>query len=951
MRRVVAFVFLCALFAAGTQNLAAQYFDWGNSPASLKWDQLRTPDARIIYPRTFEENARRMAVYFDSLRPHAAYGYRHGTMEMPVILHTQNMAGNGIVLWAPRRIELLAAPGSSYSEPWLKQLAVHEYRHNVQYNNLNRGTIRALGWFLGEQIKFLGPGMFSMFLLEGDAVMIETEMSAFGRGFQPSFTMHYRAVGDVGSDRHSRDFWFCGSYREYVPDHYRLGYQMVRWGYHHYGDSLLDNSANYIARNPQFLFPLNISLRKYYGTNLFGLFRDAFGTLNEYWATLPEVEDSASKIASPTTSHTTYEWPMWLDNRTLVAFKRDLDKPLRIVSVDTATGHERHIAWTGSVSSRPELHDGAVVWTEYERSTLWGQRVNSRIRRQPLDGGRMQTVPGRQRQAFYPAFGKSETPALVTYDRETGIFGIATPEGSVAFPSGIEITGLAWDDLTEKYYFIGLDDGGMWLGEADGAGGTYSRLTPSRHITISDLRAQGGRLWYGSIASGRDEAHCYDLVSGTEYRLTTSKYGSFQPSPDARGERIALTTYDRGGYKLSLQEIGTPAVQEQREIPLNLVNPDWKRWDLPKMDSMVFTEAESTASHKKYHPRRFHKGLNLFNPHSWLPLDLYPPDFLEEASFDPNLGATVMSQSLLSDMVSWLGYGWSRAGGSSLKGGLSYNGLGAQLDVNFTWGGGRQAAYTSLPAGTERRKFFSAATRLSLPMSLTSGAIISSLIPSAEYYYTNGLLFRMLTPTTGKLTRGVERLTFALSYSMQVRMAHRDFLPRWGFSARGSYVLNPTNRDFLGLYTLSVRGLFPGALPHHSTSLRLSWQEAVGQYDNNSFIFGLKEMFPRGALYNFLTMRWVSGSLDYQFPVWCPDGGIPGILYFKRIRLNIFGDYARWEDTAGGWHPLYSYGGDIILDLSPIRMPGATTVTTTLTIAKPSDRRGVAVSFGVSIPL
>jgi hypothetical protein len=944
---------MCSLNVA-----TAQYYSWGNSPASIRWRKLKTPEVKLIYPSTFEANARRMLYYLDTIRPQINYGLTHGTMPTPVVLHTQNMTGNGIVMWAPKRIELISAPGSTYSEPWLKQLAIHEYRHNAQYNNLNRGTVKVLSWFLGQQIKLLGHGMLGLFLLEGDAVMAETEASAFGRGLQPSFTMHYRAVGDVGSRNYSSDFWFSGSYKHYVPDHYRLGYQMTRWGYNRYGTEWLDRVMRYIGRNPQFIFPLSVSLKKYYGTSEKGLFRDAFAELNKLWASLPEMEDSASKLPTPVTSYTTYQWPLWLGDTTLVAFKTDLDRPSRVVEVDVTTGAETLITHTGIVSSRPAYDGRRVWWTEFRSSTLWDERVNSQLCWLDVATGKKGTLRTKE-QLFYPTATGDGNLAAVVYDY-SGRFsirkGIDKALWQVDFPMGTEITALAWDDATRGLWFIGLDDGGMWLGQVNERG--YERVTPSRHITISELRAGGGKLWFGSIASGKDEAHCYDLATGKEWRVSTSKYGSFQPAPTADGSRIALTTYDAGGYKLAVQSTDTAVEQEQRELPLNLVNPDWARWNFPRMDSIVYT-SERADETKKLRSKPYRKWLNLFNFHSWLPLDFYPPTALQEMALDVNLGATVMSQSLLSDMTSWVGYGWNHTGGSSVKGGLTYTGLGPHIDVGFTWGGSEQALYVlsdnfppeglALKTGIDLKKYFSTSITVSLPLVLGSGYNYRVLTPAVEYFYTNGVIFKYLPPTTGILTRGVERLNFSLSYAQQTRTAHRDFLPRWGFAMRGNYVMNPTNRDFSSLYSLFARGYLPGVAPHHSTTLRASWQETLG--DTRPLSFQMKDVFPRGALYNFSTRRWASGSVDYQLPVWYPDGGIPGILYFKRLRLNLFADYARWQGNSSAWHPLYSYGGDVIVDLVPLKMPAQATMTAKITIAKPSDRSGIVAMFGFSVPL
>lgn len=968
----------------------AQYYSWGPSPASVNWRKIETPAVKLIYPADFEDNARRTLWYLDTVRTRIGFGYSYGAMPSPVVLHTRNMSGNGMAMWAPKRIEMLAAPGASYSEPWLKQLAIHEYRHNVQYNNLRRAgwPSRVLGWLLGEQIAFLPVSQFSIHALEGDAVMAETELSAFGRGLQPSWTMHYRAMGDVGTKNHSGDYWFSGSFRDYVPDHYRLGYQMVRWSYDRFDKFIWDDVARYVSRNPQWIMPMSLGLKKYYGLNETGLFRSTFADLNAWWDSLPGVEDSSERVATPETSYTTYRWPLWLNDTTLVAFKNDFDRYNRIVRVDTATGDEKILAYTGVVSSRPALSDGGGMlwWTEFSSSTLWDEKVNSRLcsydfaanRKTVHTAGRYNPYSIDGGQIFYPTPMPDGSIAYVSYDY-SGRFSIVRGRGRLDFPFDVELTGLAWDDATQRLCFIGLDDGGMFLGEVvsleGGAGNAvvekrWRRLTPSRHITVSDLRAGGGKLYFGSIVSGKDEAHCYDLATGTEYRLTESKYGSFQPSPSPGGQTVAVTTYDRGGYHLALQDAAGAVQQQQRTLPIDLVNPPWKRWDLPTMDSMVYTHREAERSKTLFRTKKYRKALGLFRPHSWLPVDFYPPGALQETEITMGLGATVMSQNLLSDTEAWLACGWSGSGGSMLRGGVSYGGLGPVLDVDFIWGGGPQVIYDHARAGIDLdvKRYLGVSTRLSLPMILGSGRWYTTLSPSVEYFYTNGV---MLLPdsdvttaslkrrTTATLMRGVERLSLAVSYGTQTRMTEKEFLPRWGFGMRAGFVMNPTNRNFRNLWSVSLVGRLPGIVRPHSTTLRLAWNEVAGR-DGAPFVYRMKEVFPRGAASDFSTRRWASGSVDYQFPVWYPEAGWPSIIYFKRVRLNLFADYARWQDFSGEgrgvddggrWRPLFSVGGDVILDVSPMRMPGTTHVSLKLTVAKPSDRRGVFFNFGLEIPL
>ncbi len=990
---------MTVLFACVALSAQAQYYSWGPAPASIRWNKMQRGDVKLIYPDYFEDGARRVMWYLDTMRLTEGYGYRHGAMRTPVVVQTQNTIGNGMVMWAPRRMEILAAPAASYSEPWLKQLVAHEYRHNIQYNNLRRGLNRPLMWLLGEQAGFLGVGQFSLYILEGDAVMAETEMSAFGRGLQPSWTMHYRAMGNVGQDRRASDYWFCGSFRDYVPDHYQLGYQMVRWGYDRFGPMFLDAPARYVSRNPQFIWPMAIALKKYYGVTQTGLMRAAFADLNEYWRGLPAVVDSSERLLTRETSYTTYRWPLWLRDSELVAFKSDFDRPSRVVRVGSDGGREKIMTRTGSVSSRPVMADGRMWWTEYRNSALWDERVSSRLVSYDTATDRRRTHRASGEQLFYPVVvGTGGEMAFVKYDYSGRYSIVKGLEGErfrelttvVEFPFGTELAGLAWDESTHALYFIGLEDSGMFLGAIPGLGWfgldnlpvsdevvegleRFRRLTPSRHITLSDLRASEGWLYFGSIASGRDEAHALEVASGREYRLTSSAFGSFQPSGAVDG-KVAVTTYDRHGYHLALQSVGQALPVEPRDLPVDLVNPPYKRWTgAVRFDSLVYSP-DPTAAAAPTH-KRYRRLPHTFRPHSWIPLDFYPPEALDEADLVIRAGATVMSQNLLSDATAWLSYGWagrkdvSGAGGSILKGGLSWQALGPLVEVDFTWGGDDQLLYSPIPAAMtlDRKSYFALTGRVSLPLTLGSGYWSSRLTPAAEYYYNNGLIFEGgAIRGTGELTKGVERLMLSLAYSGQTRMAPKEFAPRWGLTARAGWVTNPTNKRFSDVWMASAGVWLPGVVRPHSLRLRGAWQQ-TGDSPDAPYSFRLKELFPRGAVHDFSARQMASASVDYQLPLWYPEGGIRGVVYFKRIRLNLFGDVARWQpfetfgwvssastggsSATGDWREITSFGGDLLLDISPLRMPATTHCTVRLSVAKPSNRNEVWLGFGLDIPL
>ncbi len=75
--------------------------------------------------------------------------------------------------------------------------------HVIPFNMATfiRGFMRPLGWFFGQHSGLISQALLPVWLLEGDAVQAETQMSSFGRALQPSFTIAYRAYMAEGTKR------------------------------------------------------------------------------------------------------------------------------------------------------------------------------------------------------------------------------------------------------------------------------------------------------------------------------------------------------------------------------------------------------------------------------------------------------------------------------------------------------------------------------------------------------------------------------------------------------------------------------------------------------------------------------------------------------------------------------------------------------------------------------
>ena len=337
------------------ERTSAQFYTWGSDSPSLKWHSISRDDVQLIYPDTATSYAIRTLYSIEKVKPYIDYGFRHSAMRLPFVFHPENFKSNGLVMWLPKRIEFLSSPAiSSYSMPWYKQLTAHEYRHAVQYNNLNRGVIKALSYLLGQQGSTIGLLFLPLWLIEGDAVMMETDMSTFGRGLQPSFTLELRAMGRDLLRRRSIDKWFSGSYIDHIPDHYQFGYQMATYTYWKYNTNIWDKVARYSVRNPYVLFTTPISLKKFYDTSIVNIFHETFSRLNDYWESLPDPIVTTTPINTlPRRNYTSCRWPITIDNKTILFVKSSMTESPHFATIDLKSGEERRIAFTGALSTRP----------------------------------------------------------------------------------------------------------------------------------------------------------------------------------------------------------------------------------------------------------------------------------------------------------------------------------------------------------------------------------------------------------------------------------------------------------------------------------------------------------------------------------------------------------------------------------------------------------------------
>ena len=134
-------------------QLHAQFYSIGVEPASVRWEQIESEHYRLIFPKEYQVEAKKIITNLEILYFQIGKSLNIQPRKTTLIVHNRTIESNGVTSFAPKRIELFTfQSNSSYAQPWMDQLIIHEMRHACQMDKLNASTSRLLYYLFGEQI-------------------------------------------------------------------------------------------------------------------------------------------------------------------------------------------------------------------------------------------------------------------------------------------------------------------------------------------------------------------------------------------------------------------------------------------------------------------------------------------------------------------------------------------------------------------------------------------------------------------------------------------------------------------------------------------------------------------------------------------------------------------------------------------------------------------------------
>jgi hypothetical protein len=413
--------------------------------------------------------------------------------------------------------------------------------------------------------------------------------------------------------------------------------------------------------------------------------------------------------------------------------------------------------------------------------------------------------------------------------------------------------------------------------------GTTSPILPLKNRILGFPVVKGDTLLYSCSNNGKDEIWAYVNSETKNYRLASYITGLYQAC-FTEGGKLVVSAFTSNGYRLAKVNAEWQPVDLNDTLTSLYVTKPFNEKANVLLESVPATHYGITKYPKFFHP---------FNLHSWTPYLDYP-----DYSFN------IYGQNILNTLQSQLYYNYNddekyhRVGYTAIYGAWYVQPF---FDINQTW---NRSGLTD--SGKVKWNEFNASAGVSLPLNFSGGKQYRNLTLSASYNINN----IQWKTNSKKLLNDINYINARISYSSQIQKATDQIYPRWAQRLLLQYRGSTTN---IIAHQFLASGSFylPSFVKTHNIVLNAAYQarDTTGKYfftNNFPFSRGYDAIdFPR---------VWKIGG-NYHFPLLHPDRGFANIVYFLRIRANIFYDYTEAKSLRTGNHYKFrSYGGEIYFD-------------------------------------
>jgi hypothetical protein len=912
IRKVYYTLMIC--FVLSIQYAIAQTAQGGN-PSGLNWHIMTSPSVRVIYPQGMESQAQRVSGLINYMDINNRMSIGDKKRRLDIVLQNQTINANGYVSLAPFRSEFFSTPPASNtllgSVDWLDLLAIHEYRHALQFLNGRKG-ITNLAYYLGGETLWSALMFMSVpnWYFEGDAVIMETALSPAGRGRSPFFTLQQRALAIEGSN-FSYNKHRNGSFKSLLPNHYTLGYMMLTKARKEKGNNITAEVLNRAVEYKGLIYPFSKAMQKMTGYSTPKLYYSAWeDAKKDFKAQLSNTSLIPTNYITPKANRTVsnYRFPIMLENGNIVARKTSYSTTDEIVLI-TEKGEEK-LTNIGFNDDRMLQHSmGKLTWTELSKSARRDNKDFSNIVTYDIATGSKNYLT-QDSKYFSPSIspnGDKIAAIHISPNQKNEIHIVDINTGAVlkkmSTPLNYFLSRTTWSSDGQSIITIAKHQSQLALIKFSlTEENTMTELTNWTSHTMETPIVKDEKVYFNAGFTGIDNIF-YTDINGSKniYQVSSVAVGAFDPYPTNIDE-ILFTEFTNMGYVISKQKLSdnlglrsntSIVVTEPIDMPIyqSVANQS-------EGGNILNKDFTSTAYSSKPYNGLF-RGMRL---HSW---SLIPN------GSDINLN---ISMNNLMDDIS-LGAGMiinlNEGNSTSYNTNLTIARYFPVISLVANQSNRQTDFYTSANTLTNQKfKETSLGAEIAVPLSWIKGDYATRLRPKIGLY--NRQLNDVVADANVITDDNFLDFQAGLQFSSIRRTAFQNVGPRLGVALGINYA-NAFNASNSNKISSRANLFLPGIGKNHSIELSGSFQK---EKLNNPYQY--IDLFEYARGYGApINDEFRLFTADYRLPLLYPDFGVNGLFFLKRIRTNLFYDYGIGENNTLNKSTTYnSTGAEIIFDVN-----------------------------------
>ena len=884
---------------------------FGGLPPSIKWSQINTDTCRIIFPNHLSIQAQRVANMVHYMNRVGKEEVGDKAFKINILLNNQSTVPNGSVSIAPWKSHFLTTPlqnsfGLS-AMPWLDLLAIHEYRHVIQLSTARRGFSNLLYYLFGQE-SWAGAASLAIpdWFTEGDAVWAETKLTPQGRGRTASFMKGYRALSfehslyNYGKARNR-------SIKDFVPDHYRLGYLMLDYGHRHYGSDFWKGVLADAASYKGIFYPFSRAMKQRSGMGTRQFYETAMKAYIEEWGSSKSEEETSFLVPQKTPKvFTNLTYPIGLDDGSVIYYETTFDKTGAFYHQD-GTGSERKILLSKgrAIEAYHTFNKGILCWTEISPHPRWKENNYNDII--TFDISRKQKTKITTKGKYFSPHINAEHTSIVAVRQDQSLLNtlclidpMTGHETTITNENRWIYTHPKWISSDEVIAAVRNEMGEMAMIKISTRSGTSEIIKPFSNVLLGAPAIDGEWMVFSASTETVENVFLLNLKTKESKQITFEINGAFNPY--LTGDQLFYTVFTRKGHHV-----------KKMTIDKTIDNQEKRAYELP------FTRNILSEAPKKVYPIKTYRPLtHLVNLHTW--------GFFVE---DPLISLRALSTNILNNVEA--------------SAGVDYNYDLARLSPFARVTIGTFYPQISFQANTFRREAILADT-------LRDWREVNiSALASADLDFSSGLYLRSLVPVIGvtqtlasgdldfSLTSALAQITFK-----QQRIQARKNL----FTRSGQFLQLRLNESLDALQARQIQMRSAVALPaigiNHSLILHADYKSDLEDADFQ-YTSGLSQrgygLVPGDKIWRL--------SANYHLPLFYPDWGFGGLFYVYRVRTNLFYEYtSSWleQERIGR----ASTGVEFVFDLNLVN---ALSTTVGFRYAYPLDTSSGTGRFEFFVPV